>query len=629
MRRVTRHFWALGLTAALVLAPSGSAANGPTLAESGGTHFPSREFVLTLQEVVSLDPSAVEVLENGRAVSNYAILPASQAGGTNEFGVVLVIDASNSMRGKAILGALEAARSFALQRHAAQRLAVVIFNDEVTVLLPLTSNDALVANALANPPALSRATRLYDGVGRAISLLSAAKIRAGSIVVLSDGADTNSTQTPDKLAAAARAAHVRIFTVGLRSRAFRPEPLETMANFSGGRYVEAASATKDLPSIYGELATMFASEYIVRYRSLEGPDQAVRVEVRSPQFNGVATATYVTPKLGSVAKEPYHPSLGLRFWSSAAASVIVSAIIGALAAFALVSILTPRGRKIRERVGEFVSVALPQDKEDAGLPDRLFTGAENSLVRFRWWPRFKQELELARISMPAVQVVLWTVVATIFALWVFYLVSGSKLAAVFALGVPLVVRAAIKRRVERLRGRFAEQLPDNLQVLASALRAGHSLVGALSVVVDDAPDPARTEFQRVIADERLGIPLEESLLVVAERMENRDLEQVALVAALQRQTGGNTAEVLDHVSATIRERFELRRMVKTLTAQGRMSRWVVSLLPLGLLFAILAINPHYVAPLFEHTSGRVLVVLATIMVVTGSIVIGRIVKIKV
>jgi tight adherence protein B len=87
--------------------------------------------------------------------------------------------------------------------------------------------------------------------------------------------------------------------------------------------------------------------------------------------------------------------------------------------------------------------------------------------------------------------------------------------------------------------------------------------------------------------------------------------------------------VLDHVSDTIRERFELRRMVKTLTAQGRMSRWVVSLLPVALLVVILAINPRYVQPLFDHSSGRILLVVAGVMVVCGSLVIGRIVKIKV
>jgi len=170
---------------------------------------------------------------------------------------------------------------------------------------------------------------------------------------------------------------------------------------------------------------------------------------------------------------------------------------------------------------------------------------------------------------------------------------------------------------------------DNLQVLASALRAGHSLVGALSVVVEDCPEPSRSEFRRIISDEQLGIPLDAAFMTVAQRMDNRDLEQVALVAALQRETGGNTAEVLDRVAETVRSRFELRRLVKTLTTQGRMSRWVVSLLPVGLLVLITAINPSYMEPLYTHPLGRILLAFAAAMVVAGSLVIKRIIDIKV
>jgi tight adherence protein B len=112
-------------------------------------------------------------------------------------------------------------------------------------------------------------------------------------------------------------------------------------------------------------------------------------------------------------------------------------------------------------------------------------------------------------------------------------------------------------------------------------------------------------------------------------MDNRDLEQVSLVAALQRETGGNTAEVLDRVTDTIRERFELRRLVKTLTAQGRMSRWVVSALPVVLLTVITLINPGYMEPLYSTGTGRALLVASGFFVVMGSIVIGRIVNIKV
>jgi tight adherence protein B len=112
-------------------------------------------------------------------------------------------------------------------------------------------------------------------------------------------------------------------------------------------------------------------------------------------------------------------------------------------------------------------------------------------------------------------------------------------------------------------------------------------------------------------------------------MDNRDLAQVALVAALQRETGGNTAEVLERVTETIRERFELKRLVKTLTAQGRMSRWVVSLLPVGLLVIITTINPDYMQPMFDRPAGRLLMVAGAVLVVSGSLVIKKIVDIKV
>jgi tight adherence protein B len=149
------------------------------------------------------------------------------------------------------------------------------------------------------------------------------------------------------------------------------------------------------------------------------------------------------------------------------------------------------------------------------------------------------------------------------------------------------------------------------------------------VVVEDAPEPAKSEFSRVVAEEQLGRPLDDALDIVVRRMRNADLGQVALVAALQRQTGGSTAEVLDRVVDTVRERQELRRLVKTLTAAGRMSRWVVTALPLVLLIAIALLNPGYLHPLFTHTSGRVLFGFAAALVIGGSLVIKRIVDIKV
>jgi tight adherence protein B len=112
-------------------------------------------------------------------------------------------------------------------------------------------------------------------------------------------------------------------------------------------------------------------------------------------------------------------------------------------------------------------------------------------------------------------------------------------------------------------------------------------------------------------------------------MDSKDLEQVALVATLQRETGGNTAEVLERVTETIRDRLELRRMVQSLTAQGRMSRWVLTGLPLLLLAAITVLNPTYIRPLYTEPLGQLVLGVAAVMVFCGSLVIGKIVDIKV
>jgi tight adherence protein B len=232
--------------------------------------------------------------------------------------------------------------------------------------------------------------------------------------------------------------------------------------------------------------------------------------------------------------------------------------------------------------------------------------------------------------MPSEQIVALTVIGSLVAALMINVIFNSlAIALVIALVIPFSVRSVVKRKLEKQRKLFAEQLPDNLQVLASALRAGHSFVGALAVVANDAAEPSRSEFQRVIGDEQLGVPIDVALHVVVERMESRELEQVALVAALQRETGGNTAEVLDRVTATIRERFELRRTIQTLTAQGRMSRWVLTLLPLFLLVAITLINPSYMQVMYDSSFGRVLLFLSGVSIASGSLVIKKIVNIRV
>jgi tight adherence protein B len=623
----TKTLLALGVVMLTVLVTPASAGTELTLSETGGARFPDKMYVLTLPSDMYLDSSRVEVRENGGPVAHLSVIAADEAG-AGQFGVVLAIDASKSMHGQAIEGAVAAARAFVAHRNPAQQLAIVVFNSRAKVVLPFTNDAKAIDAALATTPQLARGTHIYDAVAAGVQLLEDADVAAGSIIVLSDGADTGSLASAASVTAKAGDARVRVFSVGLRSKTFRPEPLQALAEQANGEYSEATSA-EDLGRIFSALGARLASEYLLRYRSQAPPHEDVHVAVLVDGVEGFAGASYRTPALPDRPGGPFHRSAAERFLRSPAGMVAAAMLAALLVACAVATIARPRPRTLRRRMAEFITIAAPEAEADrARHRELMLARAERSFERTRWWARFKQELELADVRTPPAYIVGGAALGTLVAAWTLYVIGGL-LVAWIGLTIPFVVRAVIRRKLERKRRKFADQLPDNLQVLSSALRAGHSLVGALSVVVEDCPQPSRAEFRRVIADERLGVPLEEAFNVVAGRMANRDLEQVALVAALQRETGGNTAEVLDRVAETIRGRAELRRLVRTLTAQGRMSRWVVSLLPVALLLLISSISPQYMRPLFVNPVGRVLLVVAGVMIVAGSLVIRRIVDIKV
>jgi tight adherence protein B len=611
--------------------------------EAAGNGFPSRSYILTLPHGMELKPGAVRVFENGRSVADLAVTPAGEST-SRQFGAVLVIDASTSMEGTPERAAFAAARAFAAQRKGQEQLAVVTYNVEPTAVLPFTTEQAAIDQALSKQPPFQFGTHIYDAVTHSLELLRQAHISAGTIVVLSDGqehrgaGDTANHESEASAAAAARAAHVRVFAVGLTSRVSKLDALRKLARDTGGRYIETSSIGR-LRGIYKELGSSFASEYLLRYRSLAGPGKHIEVTFHVDGLRAVARAEYETPKL-AVAKRagptpPYKASVVDRILSSTFTMTIIGLIAAGLIGLGVTSVLSgPKKGTVRRRLAEFV--AMPAAVRDgsrrptAQLTEKMLEGTDTALRGSSRWRRFRWELEIAKVTMPPEQIVVLTAVGSLLALLMVNFVIGSLLVGIIiAVVIPFGVRSLLKHKLARQRKLFSEQLPDNLQVLASALRAGHSFIGALSVVVNDAPEPARSEFQRVVADEQLGVPIDEALHVVVERMESAELEQVALVAALQRETGGNTAEVLDRVTDTIRERFELRRTVQTLTAQGRMSRWVLTALPLFLLLAITLINPGYMNVMYDSVVGRVLLVLAGISVVCGSLVIKRIVNIKV
>jgi tight adherence protein B len=185
----------------------------------------------------------------------------------------------------------------------------------------------------------------------------------------------------------------------------------------------------------------------------------------------------------------------------------------------------------------------------------------------------------------------------------------------------------LKRR-KRL-AKFASQLPDALELVARALRAGHSLAAGMHVVAEEMPMPIAGEFGRVFEEQNLGIPIEEAMRGMCERVPNLDLRFFVTSVAIQRQTGGDLAEILDKIGYVIRERYRILGQVKALTGEGRLSGVVLIALPFALFGFMLNVKPDYVELLWTTDLGIKMSVAAIIAQIIGALVIRKIVNIKV
>ncbi len=613
------------LAAAAALAPGAHAA-GASLTASGVPTFPERSWILTLPRGVTVAPSDVRVREDGVPVRDLDVTPAD-GGASQGLGVVLVIDASQSMTGAPIEAAMASARVFARQRSAGQRIGIVTFNSTTKVLLAPTTDAARIDAALAQTPALLGGTHLFDAASAGVRLLRRSGGQAGAVIVLSDGADRGSAASAKSVAAAAGRAHVRVFTVGVRSAKFEDGTLKDLAGAASGDYLGAATGSS-LVRLYRDLGGQLANAYLVRYRSTNPVGS--RIRVAAVAHGRRAVAVYRAPSLEAVAeaRATKRAAAQTPFLRSAGGIAVVTAVTLLASFLVLWTLLAARrrGRGVRDRVADYGTDALHAtavESEKPAAPRSSRPGAARLA-------RLAEQLDIARLEMTAAQFLILTALAGVAGAWLATAVAGS------AIVVPLVfiltglgARAFLQSRVERQRAKFADQLADSLQGVASAMRTGHSFAGALAVQLEEAGEPTASEFGRVIADERLGIPLEQALQETVRRMGNRDLEQVALVAILQRESGGNGSEALDRVVENLRGRDEVRRLVKSLTSQGQLTRWILTAIPVALMLLLTAVSAEYMDPLLHGGTGHALLILAALLVTAGSLSIKRIVDIKV
>jgi tight adherence protein B len=331
--------------------------------------------------------------------------------------------------------------------------------------------------------------------------------------------------------------------------------------------------------------------------------------------------------------------LGESFWTSSSAQIGIAAIVGLVAFFLAWFLLGTAARARAEReVAERMQAVIRPGQQWAGpapstsgwIPSNVSQFGKRFADARGLSERLDMELEAAGVSLRSGEFVVASVAAAIVGAVLGAAILGNLILAlvvggVAAAGPTLALRIALSRRSDKLR----EQLPDVLTIMASSLRAGHSFLQSLDTVAKEIAQPAAAEFQRVVAEIRLGRGAEDAMESMAERVGSADFKWAVLAVNIQREVGGNLAEILDNVADTLRERAMIRRQIRVLTSEGRLSAWVLGVLPVAIALYMFAVNPEYITRLFTTTIGIVMLITAICLLVVGIYWMRKIVNIDV
>ena len=638
----------------LVAAPAAHAADG-RISELDATSKGLRiVFGATeLPEGQSLDPASVTVTLAGTELES-----AAKAFGTTAAPArrsILVMDVSGSMAGERIAAARQAAASYVRSLPADVAVGIVTFADNATVRLPPTADRAKALASIASLAVVpDGGTALYAGTVAGTKAAGANGVR--NLLLLSDGEDdgSNPVRLPTAVAAV-RDSGVTLDAVSLGAGVKVPS-LKALAAAGGGKAVSATDVAA-LDDAFTAAANAVSNQLVI---DAVIPADAAR---GSQQVVVTATAGATTVSDQAVALLPAAPSAGpaiddpafgpkpVPVATSSVPGWVLPVSIGALfLGLAVVFAIAFAGNRgddadrgrVRRRLSRYSlspRSAAPSS-QDSAAPGALGGSAvARSAVELAGRvtqsrdvdTMLGKQLDGAGVPMKPAEWALIHVGLTLGLGLLGLILSGFEiLPAALGLIVGFVAPYLyLSYRRDKRCKEFDAALPDTLQLLAGSLAAGYSLPQAVDTVSREAQGVMATELNRAIVEARLGVPLEEALDDIAGRMASKDFSWVVMAIRINRDVGGNLAEVLTSVAATMRERERLRRQVKALSAEGRLSAWILGALPVLFAVYLVLVRPEYVGKLFTTPVGLAMVVVGIGLLLVGAVWLRKVVTVEV
>ncbi|MCW2817247.1 MAG: hypothetical protein JWR42_34 [Marmoricola sp.] len=599
----------------------------------------------------TVDLTGVQVVLGGKPVT----ATAASAASTNavQRTTILAVDTSDSMRGPRIAAAKRAAGAFLATAPANVEVGVLTFDDRVRLLVPPTLDRAAARSAVEGVT-LTRHTALYAGVMGAVKAAGASSRSAGqrSVLVLSDGKDTTSTSLVDT-AKAVKASGVDLDVVSLEQGDQADQTLSILAAAGRGRVISAANPAA-LTKAFSDEADALARQLVVTAQVPEGSASSADVTVRVPLDTGTVSASAylpvrtASPSGSRAATLPVPAAAGGALHGLVIPQVAVYGGVGAIGVGLVGMLLALASAKpkltkeaaVAEQMkayGVFTTGAGPSGsrtgvESPSSIAEQARQAAQRALANnASLEAKIAARLEGAGMALKPAEWLLVHAGVTVVAGLLGLLLSGGGilLTLLFLVlgGVGGWVYLGL-RRARRLKA-FSNGLADSLQLMSGSLSAGLSLAQSIDTIVKEGAEPMTSEFKRVIVESRLGVPIEDSLEGVAQRMESRDFNWVVMAIKIQREVGGNLAELLLTVAGTLREREFLRRHVKALSAEGRLSAYVLGGLPPVFLLYLTMSKGDYVAPLYTTPIGWVMCGGMVVMLTVGFVWMMKVAKVDV
>jgi tight adherence protein B len=596
---------------------------------------------------------AVDVMRRGGAkaadleveVAGKAVTPTVQSFADAErwSDVVVVLDNSAAVTNGPVQIAKEQLLQLAPGNAGVGRLAVVTVGGGPRVVVPLTTSAATARENL-RPVSPGGSPALWDGVVKAAELLGTTPSSAHQIVIVSGARDAGSAATVAAVQDAVRRTGAAVHVLALGGGSPDLESLDRLVRTAGGSMQVGSS--NDFAGQFGAVASQIADQYRITFpaRSFDGDEVGLRI-----RWAGAEARAGFEPGRLNVGADALRSTVGERgLLDRLLGSVVTKWLIVLMGTasilmfvYSVAMLITRRRDRLDFALRHYEAYSL----DDDGFDGPSDASAAVKKVRFlrkavdltgdlaqRQGILAKTEELLERADLPLrpAEALFFYAAGALIAALAALILSGDLLVLAMVLLIALLApNYVVKFRAARRKKRFVRQLPDMLTLLAGTLRAGYSISQGFDAVSQEIEDPMGRELRRVMAEARLGRPIEEALEASAERTQSEDFAWAVMAIRIQREVGGNLAELLLTVAETMTQRERLRRDVAALTAEGRMSAIVLGLLPPGLAGVMWVMNPEYIGRLTRDGSGITLLVVAGISMLIGFAWMKKIINIEI